>query len=269
MSTVESRDGTSIAFDLSGRGPAVILVAPAFGTRADQASLAAALAPSFTACAYDRRGRGESGDTAPYAVEREIEDLEAVIDAVGGSAYVFGHPSGGVLALDAARVLPTKSTKLALYEPPFIIDASRPPMPADFASHLRELGAAGRRGNAVAYWRTQLGVPAEAIAHVRRSPTWPGLEALAPTPPYDATIMGDTQRGDPTPLTRWAAVTVPALVMDGTVTMGREDLHTFMRHGADELAAVLPDAQRRTLEGQDHGPADAALFPALKDFFLA
>jgi pimeloyl-ACP methyl ester carboxylesterase len=220
-------------------------------------------------CAYDRRGRGESGDTVPYAVEREIEDLEAVIDAAGGSAYVFGHSSGAVLALDAARMLPTKITKLALYEPPLIIGANRPPMPEDIASHLSELVAAGRPGDAVEYWQTQLGFPAEAIAHMRQSPMWPGLEALAPTMSYDATITGDTQRGDPSPLTQWAAVTVPALMMDGTVMMGREDLHTFMRHGADELATVLPNAQRRALKGQDHGPADAVLVPALKDFFLA
>ena len=125
MPTVTSNDGTFIAYDRTGEGPALVLVSPAFGTRAGQASLAAALAPSFTVFAYDRRGRGDSGDTAPYAVEREIEDLEAVLDAAGGSAYVFGHSSGAVLALDAARVLPSKITKLALYEPPFIIDASR------------------------------------------------------------------------------------------------------------------------------------------------
>jgi pimeloyl-ACP methyl ester carboxylesterase len=207
------------------------------------------------------RPRGE-GDSRFCVFRRAI-------DAAGGSAYVFGHSSGAVLARGAARVLPTKITKLALYEPPFIIDAGRPPMPADFASRLSELVAAGRRGDAVEYWQAQLGVPAEAIARMRQSPMWPGLEALAPPLPYDATIMGDTQRGDPTPLTRWAAVTVPALVMDGTVMMGREDLHTFMRHGADELATVLPDARRRTLEGQDHGPADAVLVPALKDVFLA
>jgi pimeloyl-ACP methyl ester carboxylesterase len=268
MRTVTSKDGTSIAFDQSGQGPALVLVAPAFGTRADVASLAAALAPSFTVVAYDRRGRGESGDTAPYSVEREVEDLDAIIDAAGGSANVFGHSSGAVLALDAARVLPTKITKLALYEPPFIVDASRPPMPEDFASHLSELVAAGRRGDAVAYWQTQLGIPAEAIAHMRQSPMWAGLEALAPTLPYDATIMGDTQRGDPLPLRKWASVSVPTLVLDGTTMMGREDLHAFMRHGADELASILPKAQRRTLEGQDHGPADAALVPALKEFFL-
>jgi pimeloyl-ACP methyl ester carboxylesterase len=268
ISTVSSQDGTPIAFDQSGEGPALILVAPAFGTRADQASLAAALAPSFTVFAYDRRGRGDSGDTAPYAVEREIEDLDALIDAAGGSAYVFGHSSGAVLALDAARALPTKITKLALYEPPFIIDASRPPMPKDIASHLSELITAGRRGDAVAYWQTQLGIPAEAIARMRKSPMWAGLEAVANTLPYDATIMGDTQLGDPSPLRQWASVTVPTLVMDGTVMMGRAELHTFMRHGADALAQILPNAQRCILEGQDHGPADDVLAAALKEFFL-
>jgi pimeloyl-ACP methyl ester carboxylesterase len=268
MRTVTSRDGTSIAFDRSGQGPALVLVAPAFATRVDQASLAAALAPSFTVFAYDRRGRGDSGDTAPYAVEREVEDLDALIDVAGGSACVFGHSSGAVLALDAAHMLTARITKLALYEPPFIIDASRPPMPADFASHLDELIASGRRGDAVEYWQTQLGIPAEIIAQMRQSPMWPGLEAVAPTLPYDATIMQDTQRGDPSPLRKWASVTVPTLVMDGTVMMGRADFHEFMRHGADALANVLPHAQRRTLEGQDHGPADEVLVPALKDFFL-
>jgi len=269
MQTVVSKDGTRIAFDQSGQGSALILVAPAFGTRTDQASLAAALAPSFTVFAYDRRGRGASGDTAPYAVEREIDDLEALIDAAGGSAFVFGHSSGAVLGLDAALALLTKISKLALYEPPFIVDASRPPMPEDFAQRLGELVAAGRRGDAVAYWQTQLGVPAEGIAHMRQSPMWAGLEDLAPTLPYDATIMGDTQRGDPAPLKQWASVTVPTLVMDGTVMMGSEEAHAFMRSGADALAKTLPQAQRRTLEGQDHGPSDETLVPVLVEFFAS
>src|SRR5579862_1377198 len=234
MRTVISKDSTSIAFDQSGRGPALVLVASAFGTRADQASLATALVPDFTVFAYDRRGRGDSGDTAPYAVEREVDDLEALIDAAGGSAFVFGHSSGAVLALDAAQALPTKITKLALYEPPFIIDASRPPMPEDFASHLTELIAAGRRGDAVEYWQTNLGIPAEGIAHMRQSPMWAGFETLAPTLPYDATIMDGLQRGDPRPLRKWASVSVPTLVMDGTTMMGSVDLHTFMRRGVDE-----------------------------------
>lgn len=267
MRTVTSKDGTPIAFDQSGEGPALVLVAPAFGTRAGQASRAAALAPDFTVFAYDRRGRGDSGDTAPYAIEREIEDLDAVIDAAGGSAFVFGHSSGAVLALDAALLLPTKITKLALYEPPFIIDNSSPLPPEDFAAHLRELVAAGRRGDAVDYWNTVIGMPAEVRAQMRQSPWWPGQEAVAHTLPYDATITQDTQRGDPAPLRKWAPVTVPTLVMDGSLMMGREDLHAFMRHGADALAGVLPHAQRRILEGQDHGPADDVLAPALKTFF--
>lgn len=268
MRTVISKDGTPIAFDQSGQGPAVILVAPAFATRADEASLAAALAPTFTVFTYDRRGRGDSGDTAPYAVEREVEDLEAVIDAAGGSALVFGHSSGAVLALDAARILPAKITKLAMYEPPFIVDASRPPMPKDFARRLNEMVDSGRRGDAVEYWQSQLGIPAEIIAQMRQSPMWPGLEALAPTLTYDATIMQDTQQGDPSPLGKWASVTVPTLVMDGDTLMGRAENHGFMRHGADAIASVLPTAQRRTLAGQDHGPANEALVPALKEFFL-
>ena len=269
MRTVISKDGTPIAFDQSGQGPALILVAGATATRVAAASLAAALAPHFTVFAYDRRGRGESGDTTPYAVEREVEDIEALINEAGGPAFVFGHSSGAVLALEAARLLPTKITKLALYEPPFIIDDSRPPAPEDYVSHLIELVSSGRQGEAVEYFMAEaVGVPAEMVAQMRQSPMWPGLEEVAHTLAYDGTIMGNTQKGDPLPLRKWASVTVPTLVMDGTVFLGRADRHVFMHHGAQELANVLPDAQRRTLEGQDHGAADEVLAPALKEFFL-
>ncbi len=268
MRTVMSKDGTAIAFDQSGQGPALILVASASGTRKDQAGLSAALAPHFTVLAYDRRGRGESGDTAPYAVEREIEDLDALIIEAGGSAFAFGHSSGAVLALEAARLLPSKITKLALYEPPFNIDDSRPPLPQDAAAQLTRLVSSGRRGEAVEYFMTQLGLPAEMIAQMRHSPMWPGQEAVAHTLAYDVTIMGDTQRGDPLPRGKWAAVTVPTLVMDGTVFLGRAENHVFLRHGAEELANILPHAQRRILEGQDHGPADDVLARALEEFFL-
>lgn len=269
MRTVTSKDGTRIAFDQSGQGPALILVSGATATRAAEASLAEALAPDFTVFAYDRRGRGDSGDTAPYAVEREVEDIEALIDEAGGSAFVLGHSSGAVLALEAARLLPTKITKLAVYEPPFIIDDSRPPAPEDYVPHLKELIASGRRGDAVEYFMSEaVRAPADMVAQMRQSPMWPGLEAVAPTIVYDGTIMGNTMRGDPSPLKQWASVLVPTLVMDGTVFFGREDGHAFMRHGADALANTLPDAQRRTLEGQDHGPADDVLAPALKAFLL-
>ena len=237
-------------------------------TRVDEASLAVALAPHFTVFAYDRRGRSDSGDTAPYAVEREVEDLDAVIDAAGGSAFVFGQSDGAVLALDAARLLPTKITKLALYEPPLIIDASHPPAPGGFAAHLSELVASGRRSEAVAYFQTQVGIPAEMIAQMRHSPMWPQLEALAQTFAYAATIVEGTQTGDPLPLRKWASITVPTLVLDGTVFLGRTEPHAFFRHGADALAAVLSHAQRRILEGQDHGPADDVLAAALQAFFL-
>ncbi len=267
--SVKSKDGTRIAFDQSGQGPALILVSGATATRAAAASLAAALAPDFTVFAYDRRGRGESGDTAPYAVEREVEDIEALIDEAGGSAFVLGHSSGAVLALEATRLLPTKITKLALYEPPFIIDGSRPPAPADYVPHLKELIASGRRGDAVEYFMTEaVRAPAEMVAQMRQSPMWPGLEDVAPTIVYDGTVMGDTMSGDPSPLKKWVSVTAPTLVMDGTVFFGREEGHAFMRHGADALANILPHAHRRTLEGQDHGPADDVLVPALKAFFL-
>ena len=268
MRKVISKDGTSIAFDQSGQGPAIILVGGATATRLAEAALAAALAPHFTVFAYDRRGRGASGDTAPYAVEREVEDIDALINEAGGKAFVFGHSSGAVLALEAARLLPTKITKLALYEPPFIIDDSRPPAPENSAAHLTELVSAGRRGEAVEYFMTNVGSSAEMVAQMRQSPMWPGLEELAHTLAYDVTIIGDTESGDPLSLRKWAGVTVPTLVMDGTVFLGREESHVFMRHGAQELANILPDAQHRTLEGQDHGPADEVLVPALQEFFL-
>lgn len=269
MNTVTSKDGTPIAYDQSGQGPALILVVGASARRVDAVSIAAALAPYFTVFAYDRRGRGDSGDTLPYAVEREVEDIEALIDAAGGSAFVFGHSSGAVLALEAARLLPSKITKLAVYEPPFVIDDTHPAAPLDFAAHLSELAATGRPGEAVEAFMTFVGTPAEMLAQMRQSPMWPQLEALAHTFAYDATIMADTERGDPASLKKWASLAVPTLVMDGTVFLGREEPHAFMRHGADELARILPRAQRRILDGQDHGPADDVLVHALKEFFLA
>ncbi|GHO89207.1 alpha/beta fold hydrolase [Dictyobacter formicarum] len=264
MSKVISKDGTSIVFDRSGQGPALILVTGATATRLAAASVAAALAPDFTVFAYDRRGRGDSGDTAPYAVEREVEDIEAIINEAGGSAFVFGHSSGAVLALEAARLLPSgKIKKLAVYEPPFIIDDSRPPIPEDYVPHLIELTSSGRRGEAVEYFMTAaVGVPAEMVAQMRQSPMWPGLESVAPTIAYDGTIMGNTMSGAPSSLNKWASVTVPTLVMDGGASP------TCMHSGAQGIASILPHAQRRTLAGQDHGPADEILVPALKEFFI-
>lgn len=268
MRTVTSRDGARIAFDQYGEGPALVLVSGASATRRDAASVAAALAPYFTVYAYDRRGRGDSGDMAPYAVEREVEDLDAALDVAGGSAFVFGHSSGAVLALDAARALRGKITKLALYEPPFVVDDTHPAMPSGFPEHLTDLVTSGRRSEAVERWMTFIGLSEAMIEQMRHSPMWSGLESLAHTLAYDAAIMQDTEQGDPAPLKQWASVTIPTLVIDGTLSLGSEAGHAFMRHGADALAKALPNAQRVTLQGQDHGPSNEALVPALRVFFL-
>ena len=180
MKKVTSKDGTTIAFDQGGAGPPLILVGGATATRRDYVPLAAVLAPHFTVFSYDRRGRGDSGDTLPYAVEREIEDMDAVINEAGGSAFVFGHSSGAVLALEAARTLPSKITKLAVYEPPFIVDNSRSPLPEDYVAQLNAAIAAGRRGDAVEILMTKtVGVPAPFVAQMRNDPSWAAFEAVA------------------------------------------------------------------------------------------
>jgi pimeloyl-ACP methyl ester carboxylesterase len=259
--TVRSNDGTTIAYDRTGEGPPLILIAGAMSQRADAAEFAAQIASAHTVFAYDRRGRGDSGDTQPYAVEREIEDLDAVIGAAGGSAFVFGHSSGAVLGLRAAAA-GAAITKLAMYEPPFIVDDSHAPQPDDYVEHLDELIAAGKPGDAVAYFLTDsVGIPAEAVAHMRGDPSWEGMAAVGHTLPYDGRIMADTMRGDPAPLQQWAAVTTPTLILDGSETF------PFMHPSADAIAAVLTNAERATLEGQDHGPKSEVLAPALIEYF--
>jgi pimeloyl-ACP methyl ester carboxylesterase len=256
MRTVTSKDGTSIAFDQLGDGPPVILVCGGSVDRMSNAPLAALLAEHFTVFNYDRRGRGDSGDSAPYAVEREVDDLDAVISAAGGEACVYGTSSGGVLALEAARKLPTKITKLALWEPPFFTEGYPRP-PSDTARTYTELVAAGRRGDAVEFFMAKVvGLPAEFVAYARTQPFWQAQEAIAHTLAYDATIMGDYSL----PRERVAAVTVPALVIDGGQTPSLSD-------GAQALADALPNAQRRTLSGQPHNVAPEAIAPVLVEFF--
>jgi pimeloyl-ACP methyl ester carboxylesterase len=259
MQKVQSKDGTVIAFDQSGKGSPIILVGGAFTDRSQPTlvQLAALLAPHFTVFNYDRRGRGDSSDTAPYAVEREVEDLEALIVEAGGSAFVCGFSSGAALALEAAaRGLAI--TKLALYEPPFIVDDSRPPLPQDFATRLTELGASGRRGDAAELFMTKAAeVPVAVVAQMRNAPFWPGVEAVAHTLIYDTTIMGNNAL----PTKRIASVGVPTLVIDGGASPA------WMRHTAQAVADILPNAQRRTLEGQTHDVAPDALAPVLEEFF--
>jgi pimeloyl-ACP methyl ester carboxylesterase len=257
---VRSKDGTAIAFDRSGEGPPLILVLGAFNDRVSGTPLAKVLLPELSVFTYDRRGRGESGDTAPYAVEREVEDLEALITEAGGSAFVFGHSSGAALALEAARTLAI--TKLALYEPPFIVDDSRPPLPGDYVARLQTPVSAGRRGDAVEYFMTNAAqVPAEVIAGMRKDASWAALEGMAHTLAYDGAAMGDTMSGKLLPTKRWASVRMPTLVMNGSKSPA------YQKNSVRALVAALPNATRRTLEGQDHGAAPEVLAPVLKEFF--
>jgi pimeloyl-ACP methyl ester carboxylesterase len=258
VDTVVSHDGTTIAFDRAGDGPAVVLINAGPTDRNVNAQLAGLLAARFTVLNYDRRGRGGSGDTAPYAVDREYEDLQAVIDAAGGSASVFGNSGGGILAIEAAaRGLAV--TKLAVWEPPYVLDGTRPPVPKDYQQRLSELLAAGRRGDMVElFLTTAVGLPAGFVAPIRQSPFFPSMEAVAHALVYDAMIVGDFSL----PTARVATIKVPTLVVDGGQT-------PWLRAAADAVAGALPDARRRTLEGQPHNVDAAALAPVLAEFFAA
>jgi pimeloyl-ACP methyl ester carboxylesterase len=261
VETARSADGTTIAFDRTGSGPPLVLIGGAMSTRAAAADLASHLDDELTVVAYDRRGRGDSTDTAPYGVEREIEDLDALIGLLGGSAFVFGHSSGAVLALRAAQA-GLAIPRLAVYEPPFIVDGSREPLPDDYVPHLDELVAAGRRGDAVEYFLTVgAQVPPQVIDQIRSSPGWPVMESVAHTLACDGRVMGDAMTGSPEPLMRWATVETPTLVIDGGASP------PWMRNSARTLAETIPNATYRTLEGQGHGPASAILAPPLTAFF--
>lgn len=257
--TVTSKDGTTIAFERTGEGPALILVDGALCSRAfgPMRPLAALLAPHFTVYANDRRGRGESGDTAPFAVEREVEDIDALIAAAGGSAFVYGISSGAALALEAARQLPDRITKLALYEAPYSVDEASVKRFKVYRTQLSEVLAEGRRGDAVELFMRLVGASDEGVAGTRQSPAWPQFEAVAPTLAYDAAALGDSS----VPVERAASVTTPTLVMDGGASF------PFMHTAADNLAGALPHAQRRTLEGQTHEVAAEVIAPALVEFF--
>lgn len=263
MNTVTSADGTTIAFDRAGQGPPVILVAGATAKRADpgNSDLAERLARRFTTYNYDRRGRGDSTDTQPYTVEREVEDIAALAAEAGGTAYIYGISSGAVLALEAARRLPTL-TKLAMYEPPFIVDDSRPPRARDYVEQLDTMVAEGRRGDAAVYFMTEAaGIPAEFAAGMREQPFFPAVEALAHTIAYDGRVMGDTMDGGPLPA-EWAGFAGSALVVDGGNT-------PWINAGAVALAGLLPNARHVTLGGQDHNVDPDVIAPVLIDYFAA
>jgi pimeloyl-ACP methyl ester carboxylesterase len=262
-STVTSKDGTSIAFDRYGDGAPVVLVGGAFQYRAfdpPTVEIARLLSSDFAVYHYDRRGRGDSADTPPYAVEREVEDLRAVVEEAGGSASALGNSSGAVLALDACAA-GVQIESLVLYEPPVITEDSRPPVPIDYVERLTGLLSEGRRADMVElFMTTVIGLPAEMVGGMRQSPMWDGFEAVAHTLIYDGLIMEGTQAGKPLPAERWAGVNALTLVLDG----GASD--AWVHAGADDLARVVPSSERRTLEGQTHQVAPDVLAAAVRDF---
>ncbi|WP_410670785.1 alpha/beta fold hydrolase [Amycolatopsis sp. cmx-4-68] len=263
MSTTVSADGTEITYTRAGSGPALVLVDGAMCYRGSSPNdaLAKELAARFTVFTYDRRGRGESGDTGPYTVEREVEDIAALVKEAGGEAFLFGISSGAALALEAAnRGLPVP--KLALYEPPFVVDDTRPRVPADYPARLDAALKEGKRGKAVKMFMTEgVGLGGATVAMMRIMPFWAKLKRVAHTIPYDTAVVGDHQSGRPLPAA-WPEVKIPALAIDG------DRSPEWMRHGVSSLAQVLPSAEYRTLPGQTHLVKATALAPVLTEFFL-
>lgn len=251
-----SRDGTSLAYARAGQGPAVILVSGAMSTGGTVAPLAGLLAPHFTAFWYDRRGRGESGDTAPYAVQREVEDLAALIEAAGGEAALYGVSSGGALALEAAAAgLPV--SRVAVYETPFTdFSEGGAEERAAYTERLTEALAHDRRGDAVELFLRLTGLAEEMIRGARQSPMWPAMEGIAPTLAYDDAVMGDGL----VPRERLASLDTPVLSLAGSASPD------WLRRAARAVAEAVPEGTYRSLEDQTHMVDPNVLAPVLTEF---
>ncbi|GAA1849349.1 alpha/beta fold hydrolase [Asanoa iriomotensis] len=259
MGKVVSKDGTTIAYDRTGTGPPLILVDGAMCYRASgpMRPLAAALANDFTVYTYDRRGRGESTDTLPYAVEKEIDDLRGLVEEAGGTSFAYGISSGAALVLHAAAANIGLS-QVALYEPPFISETDGGTWSRSYTARLEQLLSAGDNGDAIELFMTSVGLPPEAIAGMRTQPFWSLFESIAPTLSYDNAIMGNSA----VPLETAAKVTVPTLVLAGTASP------PTLLTAAKSTAAAIPGALHQELQDQTHDVAPEALAPALTRFFL-
>ena len=262
MPAVTSADGTTIVYETIGSGPPLILVDGALGYRALGFSkkLADELAAGYTVYTYDRRGRSESGDIQPFAVDREVEDIAALIEEAGGSAHLYGISSGAALALEAANQgLPIE--RLALYEIPFVLDDTREPMDPDYLPNVERAIAAGKPGDAVKHFMRLVGVPGPFVAVMPLMPMWKKLKASAHTLPYDKAALGDTGAGRPLPADRTSGVTVPTLAIAG----GKSP--EWLRNSMVAVANAIPTAEYRTLEGQTHNVKAKVLAPVLAEFF--
>jgi pimeloyl-ACP methyl ester carboxylesterase len=245
---VNSKDGTSIAYDVGGRGPALVITGGAFNTRHSPGELVGLLAPHFTVYTWDRRGRGDSANTLPYAIERETEDLDAVITAAGGSALAYGHSSGAILTLEAA-LNGAAMSKIAIYEPSYVPGTS-----AAMAGVQPALDVGDPALAAITFVK---GTGAENTDGLTGSPWWSAMVAIASTLPYDLALSGDGI----VPIERLADIHVPLLVMDGGASPA------WAGKAAIAIESAVPDSLRRTLDGQDHAVAASALAPVLIEFF--
>jgi pimeloyl-ACP methyl ester carboxylesterase len=258
MNTVVSKDGTTIAYDRRGNGPALVLVDGALCSRAQgpMPAVAEALEDRFTVYNYDRRGRGDSGDTGDYAVEREIEDLAAVIEAAGGSAYVYGSSSGAALSLRAAAAgVPIE--KLVAFEPPYVVDDSRKQIPRSWVADLQAL----EPGDAIKYFFTKgIGLPGIFVTMMKLMPAWKPMKAIAHTLPYDAQVVGKNCFGDPMDTEQWAPIELPVLVVNGGKSPG------WMKTSTRALAAAVPGAGHTEVPGQNHVIRASAIAPVIAEF---
>jgi pimeloyl-ACP methyl ester carboxylesterase len=259
MRTVTSKDGTKIAYDKTGNGSTLILVLGALNSRKSGAKLAKLLAARFAVISYDRRGRGDSSDTAPYSPQCEVEDIAALIGTAREPVYLYGHSSGAALALEAAIKLRKKIGKLAIYEVPYVLDDNARKAANEYYKTLKKLLAAGRKSDAVALFVRTVGVSDKQIQAMKRMPMWKGLEKLAPTLAYDSEVLG---KGHALPAARLSRITIPTLVMHGGAGA------PFMRDAARAISEAIPQAQLRTLARQTHGVSPKVLAPILEEFFL-
>jgi pimeloyl-ACP methyl ester carboxylesterase len=256
MSKITSKDGTTIAYDKKGQGPVIILVLGALNRRSQGKKLTDLLSDRFTVVSYDRRGRGDSTDTLPYSTDKEVEDIEALIDEVGGSTYLYGHSSGCVLALMAAKELGSKVKGLALYELPYNADPAGQTASAAYRKELKKLLGEDKYGDAIALFVKSVGVTDKQIAAMRRLPMWKGLTAMAPTLAYDTIELIEQY-----PTIKVKSINTKALIMYGA------DSPVFMENTAQKLSQTMPHAKLRSLEGQIHDVKATVLAPVLAEFF--
>jgi pimeloyl-ACP methyl ester carboxylesterase len=253
MELIESADGTRIALDRSGSGPPLVIVLGAFSDRSTSRPLAALLAPSYTVYEYDRRGRGDSGNGLPFSIEGEVQDLAAVVASTGQPSFVYGHSSGGALALEAAA-RGVEMRRLAVYEPPYTGDHHPGPQ---FGEHLDRLVAAGRRDQAAEQWLAVTGTPRSIIESIKSGPGWTQREALAHTLSQELRLVNDGH----VPVERLKRIAIPVLAIAGAASP------PWAASTTATLAGALPHASERIVDGQKHIPADPVVAQILESFF--